>query len=40
MRSFELENEAIRLNLSESIMIIEQFEKEDKSKLISARKTI
>lgn len=40
IRNFELENEAIRLNLSESIMIIEQFEKEDKSKLTSARKTV
>lgn len=40
LRNFELENEAIRLNLSESIMIIEQFEKEDKSKLTSARKTV
>lgn len=40
IRNFELENEAIRLNLSESIMIIEKFEKEDKSKLTSARKTV
>ena len=40
IRNFELENEAIRQNLSESIMIIEQFEKEDKSKLTSARKTV
>lgn len=40
IRNFELENEAIRLNLSESIMIIEQFEKEDKSKFTSARKTV
>ena len=40
IRNFELENEAIRLNLSESIMVIEQFEKEDKSKLTSARKTV
>ena len=40
IRNFELENEAIRLNLSESIMIIEQFEKEDKSKLTSTRKTV
>lgn len=40
IRNFEMENEAIRVNLSESVMIIEQFEKEDKGKLVSARKTV